>query len=182
MTLQHRIANHAKSESISQAAFELAFGQVETRTEGPETAEIDDVDRMKSAQKIEPEIKRSDYRLTRSSRQTKSAPEQPVTPRRASLQQLTTKANVGDILSATLLRSARPSGEAAELQKHYGLGSLTKYLLNCCGLTGGVESTGRGHGPGEHRRRLTSRGDYAGVQLPVPARFWASSGPTSASW
>ena len=38
------------------------------------------------------------------------------------LRQLTAKANVGDILSATF-EKRQTSGEAAELQKHYGLGS-----------------------------------------------------------
>ena len=38
------------------------------------------------------------------------------------LRQLTAKANVGDILSATF-EKRQTSGEAAELQKHYGIGS-----------------------------------------------------------
>ena len=38
------------------------------------------------------------------------------------LAQLTAKANVGDILSATF-EKRQTSGEAAELQKHYGIGS-----------------------------------------------------------
>ena len=38
------------------------------------------------------------------------------------LAQLTAKANVGDILSATF-EKRQTSGEAAELQKHYGMGS-----------------------------------------------------------
>ena len=43
-------------------------------------------------------------------------------PEARELAQLTAKANVGDILSATF-EKRQTSGEAAELQKHYGLGS-----------------------------------------------------------
>ena len=49
--------------------------------------------------------------------------------------QLTAKANVGDILSATF-EKRQTSGEAAELQKHYGIGARTKSHSKCCGLIG----------------------------------------------
>ena len=39
------------------------------------------------------------------------------------LAQLTAKANVGDNPFGDIREAARPDGEAAELQKHYGIGS-----------------------------------------------------------
>ena len=77
--------------------------------------------------------------------------------------QLTERANVGDILSATF-EKRNTSGAAAELQQHYGIGSH-QVPLEMLRIDRGVEDPRRGDGPGEHRRRLTSRGHHSGIRF-----------------
>ena len=86
----------------------------EARTE-EQTAELEKL--TTEAQKLEPEI--------RAAIVAEPDPEEILVEGDAEtreLRQLTEKANVGDILSATF-EKRQTSGEAAELQKHYGLGS-----------------------------------------------------------
>ena len=92
------------------------------------------------------------------------------------LAQLTERANVGDILSATF-EKRNTSGEAAELQKHYGIGSH-QIPLEMLRVDRGVEIPRSGDGPGEHRRRLvkpavitpifsTGDGSFLGIERPT---------------
>ena len=68
---------------------------------------------------------------------------------------------MGDILSATF-EKRQSDGAAAELQKHYGLGSH-QVPLEMLRIDRRRRGTRCGDGPGEHRRRLTSGGHYVPV-------------------
>ena len=82
------------------------------------------------------------------------------------LAQLTERANVGDILSSATFEKRQTSGEAAELQKHFGIGSPSRFRLKCCAIRSGSRGTRSGDGPGEHRRRLTSpSGNHSGIRF-----------------
>ena len=70
------------------------------------------------------------------------------------LAQLTAKANVGDILSSATFEKRQTSGESAELQKHYGLGSH-QVPLEMLRINRAVEERDSCDGPGEHRRRFS---------------------------
>ena len=82
------------------------------------------------------------------------------------LAQLTERANVGDILSATF-EKRQTSGEAAELQKHFGLGSH-QVPLEMLRINRSSRGTRCGDGPGEHRRRQS--------QAPVIVLRYSASG------
>ena len=65
------------------------------------------------------------------------------------LAQLTERANVGDILSATF-EKRQTTGESAELQKHYGLGAHPNSHRDAADQSQRRGTRG-GDGPGEHR-------------------------------
>ena len=79
------------------------------------------------------------------------------------LAQLTERANVGDILSATF-EKRQTSGEAAELQKHYKLGAH-QVPLEMLADQPRRRGTRCGDGPGEHRRRFARRGNHTRFQF-----------------
>ena len=95
------------------------------------------------------------------------------------LAQLTERANVGDILSATF-EKRQTTGESAELQKHHGIGSH-QIPLEMLRIDRGVEERAAGNGPGEHRRRLTSRGRHSGFRF-RRRRVFGYRAPDRASW
>ena len=95
------------------------------------------------------------------------------------LAQLTAKANVGDILSATF-EKRQTSGEAAELQKHYGLGSH-QVPLEMLRIDRGVEERAAATVP-------ASIGDASQAQVITPVfasgdgAFPGYRAPDRASW
>ena len=89
---------------------------LETRTE-EQDGEL--VKFTEEGQKIEPEIRAA---IVASPDQEENQIVETADAETRELQQLTERANVGDILSATF-EKRQTSGEAAELQKHFGLGS-----------------------------------------------------------
>ena len=95
------------------------------------------------------------------------------------LAQLTERSNLGDILSATF-EQRQTSGEAAELQKHYGLGSHPSTARNAADQSRS-RGTRCGDGPGEHRRRFTSPGGDSGIRF-RRRRFPGHRAPDRASW
>ena len=95
------------------------------------------------------------------------------------LAQLTERANVGDILSATF-EKRQTSGEAAELQKHYGIGSH-QVPLEMLRIDRGVETRAAATVP-------ASIGDASQSEVVTPVfasgdgAFLGNRTPDRASW
>ena len=90
------------------------------------------------------------------------------------LAQLTERANVGDILSATRLKSARHPAKRQSFKSTTASALASSPARNAADQSGS-RGTRSGDGPGEHRRRLTSPGGYSGFRFRRRRNFWASS-------
>ena len=95
------------------------------------------------------------------------------------LAQLTERANVGDILSATF-EKRQTSGEAAELQKHYGLGSH-QVPLEMLRVDRGVEERAAATVPASIGDASQAASGYSGFRF-RRRRFPGHRAASRASW
>ena len=95
------------------------------------------------------------------------------------LARLTERANVGAIFAAAL-EHRNTEGEAAELQKHHGIGSH-QIPLSMLRIDRGGRGTRSGDSSSSNRRRLTIRSDYSGLRF-RRRRVPFNRTPDRASW
>ena len=96
------------------------------------------------------------------------------------LQRLTERASVGDILLATF-EKRQTSGEAAELQKHFGLGSH-QVPLEMLRIDRGVEERAAATVPDSIGDASQGEVITPDLQHRATALFWVSKGPMCANW